>query len=83
MNQTKTERLINRIKEKESFFDVAWVCEDFETFVFEISEWGVEHIAGVDLVDTELNHTALNDFFGSFGCTPSHPHPCSNYMRGV
>ena len=29
---TKTERLINRIKEKESFYDVAYVCEDFETF---------------------------------------------------
>ena len=51
----KTQRLINRIQEKESFSDLAYICEDFETFVFEISEWGVDHIAGVDFDDPELN----------------------------
>ena len=41
---TKTQRLIQRIQEKESFYDVAFLCEDFETFIFEVSEWGVDHI---------------------------------------
>ena len=42
---TKTQRLIQRIQEKESFYDIAYICEDFETFIFEISEWGVDHIS--------------------------------------
>ena len=37
---TKTQRLINRINEKESFYDVAYVCEDFDTFIEEVAEWG-------------------------------------------
>ena len=41
--QTKTQRLIDRIKEKESFNDVAYLCEDFETFEIEVAEWGVDH----------------------------------------
>ena len=76
---TKTSRLINRIQEKESFYDVAYVCEDFETFVEEVAEWGVDHIAGVDFDDPELDLKALDDFFGSFGCTPSNPHPAGRY----
>ena len=51
----KTQRLINRIQEKESFSDLAYICEDFETFVYEISEWGVDHIGGVDFDDPEVN----------------------------
>ena len=39
---TKTQRLINRINEKESFYDIAYICEDFDTFITEISEWGVD-----------------------------------------
>ena len=36
---TKTQRLINRIQEKESFYDIAYICEDFQTFIDEISEF--------------------------------------------
>ena len=79
MIQTKTERLINRIKEKESFNDVAYVCEDFETFIEEVAEWGVDHAAGVDFDDPELNLEQLDAFFASFGCTPSNPHPAGRY----
>ena len=43
---TKTQRLINRIEQKESFYDIAYLCEDFQTFIDEISEWGVDHIGG-------------------------------------
>ena len=76
---TKTQRIINRIQEKESFYDVAYVCEDFETFEIEVAEWGVDHIAGVDFDAPELNRPMLDAFFASFGCTPSNPHPCSKY----
>ena len=80
---TKTQRIINRINEKESFYDVAYVCEDFETFEIEVAEWGVDHIAGVDFDDPALNRPMLDAFFGSFGCTPDNPHPCSKYALGV
>ena len=76
---TKTQRLINRIQEKESFYDVAYVCEDFETFEIEVAEWGVDHIAGVDFDHPEVNRPMMDSFFASFGCTPDNPHPCSKY----
>ena len=79
----KTQRLINRIQEKESFFDVAYVCEDFETFEIEVAEWGVDHIAGVDFEDPELDREQLDALFGSFGCTPDNPHPAGKFALGV
>jgi len=79
----KTQRLINRIQEVANFENVAYVCEDFETFEIEVAEWGVDHIAGVDFDDPELNREQLDAFFGSFGCTPDNPHPCSKYALGV
>ena len=91
MTQTKTptQRLIDRINQKESFKDVAYVCEDFQTFVDEISEWGVDHIGGVDFygvgfeLNEELDLEALDRYFASFGCTPENPHPCSKYADPI
>ena len=80
---TKTQRLIQRIQEKESFYDIAYICEDFETFISEVSEWGVDHIGGVDFDDPEVNRGMMDAFFGSFGYTPNDPHPCSKYASGV
>ena len=79
----KTQRLINRIQEVPNFENVAYVCEDFETFEIEVAEWGVDHIAGVDFDDPELNREQLDAFFASEGCTPDNPHPCSKYALGV
>lgn len=79
MIQTKTERLINRIKEKESFFDIAYLCEDFATFCDEVAEWGVDHAGGVDFDDPDLDIEAINDFFNSFGYTMANPHPAGRY----
>ena len=76
---TKTSRLINRIQEKESFYDIAYVCEDFATSIDEISEWGVDHIAGVDFDDPEVNVPMMNAFFASFGSTTHNPHPAGRY----
>ena len=87
--KSQTARLINRIDSVERFRDVAYVCEDFQTFVDEISEWGVDHIGGVDFygvgfeLNEELDIPALDRFFASFGCTPENPHPCSKYADPI
>ena len=87
--KSQTARLINRIDSVERFRDVAYVCEDFQTFVDEISEWGVDHIGGVDfygvgfLLNEELDLEALDKYFASFGCTPENPHPCSKYADPI
>ena len=80
----KTERLINRIKDVDNFENVAYVCEDFETFVEEVAEWGVQSIAKVDFDDlTDEDISFLDEFIASFGCSPSQPHPCSKYADPV
>ena len=87
LTKTPTERLIERINQKESFKDLAYVCEDFRTFVDEVAEWGVDHIGGVDFygvgfeLNEELDISALDKFFASFGCTPENPHPCSKFFN--
>ena len=87
--KSQTARLINRIDSVERFRDVAYVCEDFQTFVEEISEWGVDHIGGVDFygvgfeLNEELDLEALDKYFASFGCTPDNPHPCSKYADPI
>ena len=86
--KSQTARLINRINTVEKFRDIAELCEDFQTFVEEIAEWGVDHIGGVDFygvgfqLNEELDSPALDRFFASFGCTPDNPHPCSKYASG-
>ena len=87
--KSQTARLINRIDSVERFRDVAYICEDFQTFVDEISEWGVDHIGGVDFygvgfeLNEELDLEALDKYFASFGCTPENPHPCSKYADPI
>ena len=87
--KSQTARLINRIDSVERFRDIAYVCEDFQTFVDEISEWGVDHIGGVDFygvgfqLNEELDLEALDRYFASFGCTPENPHPCSKYADPI
>ena len=87
--KSQTARLINRIDSVERFKDVAYVCEDFQAFVDEISDWGVDHIGGVDFygvgfeLNEELDLEALDKYFASFGCTPENPHPCSKYADPI
>ena len=87
--KSQTARLINRIDSVERFRDIAYICEDFQTFVDEISEWGVDHIGGVDFygvgfeLNEELDIPALDKYFASFGCTPENPHPCSKYADPI
>ena len=87
--KSQTARLINRINSVEKFRDIAELCEDFQTFVDEISEWGVDHIGGVDFygvgfeLNEELDLEALDKYFASFGCTPENPHPCSKFADPI
>ena len=87
--KSQTASLINRIDTVEKFRDIAELCEDFQTFVDEISEWGVDHIGGVDFygvgfqLNEELDLEALDKYFASFGCTPENPHPCSKYADPI
>ena len=85
--KSQTARLINRIDTVEKFRDIAELCEDFQAFVDEISEWGVDHIGGVDFygvgfqLNEELDIPALDKYFASFGCTPENPHPTSRFFN--
>ena len=84
MTNDKTNRITKRILESDSFENVAHVCCDWEEFVFEVAEWGVDRIAQVDFDDlTENDIKILDEFIASFGCSPSNPHPCSKYADPI
>ena len=72
------ERIARRILDVDNFENVAHVWCDWEEFVFEVAEWGVDHIAEVDFDDlSEEDIDYLDSFIASFGCSPSNPHACS------
>jgi len=74
------ERIARRILDVDNFENVAHVCCDWEEFVFEVAEWGVDHIACIDFDDlSEEDIDFLDSFIASFGCSPTNPHPCSKY----
>ena len=63
MTNDKTNRITKRILESDSFENVAHVCCDWEEFVFEVAEWGVDHIAQVDFDDLTENEIKILDKF--------------------
>ena len=72
------ERIARRILDVDNFENVAHVCCDWEEFTQEVAEWGGDHIACIDFDDlSEEDIDFLDSFIGSFGCSPSNPHPCS------
>ena len=76
----QVQRISERILKVDNFENVAHVCCDWEEFVFEVAEWGVQSIAKVDFDDlTDEDISVLDEFIASFGCSPSQPHPCSKY----
>ena len=77
-------RISRRILDVDNFENVAHVCCDWEEFVFEVAEWGVQSIAKVDFDSlTPQDCRELDNFIASFGCSPSDPHPCSKYATPV
>ena len=78
------ERIARRILDVDNFENVAHVCCDWEEFVFEVAEWGVDHIACIDFDDlSEEDIDFLASFIASFGCSPTNPHPCSKYADPI
>ena len=80
----RVEAISNRILKSDNFENVAHVCCDWEEFVFEVAEWGVDHIATVDFDElTAFEVKQLDKFIASFGCSPDAPHPCSKYANPI
>ena len=80
----QVQRISERILKVDNFENVAHVCCDWEEFVFEVAEWGVDHICGVDFDDlSDEAIKELDTFIASFGCSPSDPHPCSKYASAT
>ena len=80
----RPQAIANRIKSNDNFENVAHVCCDWEEFVFEVAEWGVDHIATVDFDDLTPDEISfLDEFIASFGCSPENPHPCSKYANPI
>ena len=80
----QVQRISERILKVDNFENVAYVCCDWEEFVFEVAEWGVDHIAQVDFDDlTDEEVKELDTFIGSFGNSPTDPHPCSKYANPI
>jgi len=46
----QSKRISERILSNGNFENVAFVCCDWEEFVFEVAEWGVDHIAQLTLM---------------------------------
>ena len=80
----QVQRISERILKVDNFENVAYVCCDWEEFVFEVAEWGVDHICGVDFDDlTDEAIKELDTFIASFGCSPEDPHPCSKFANPI
>ena len=80
----QVQRISERILKVDNFENVAHVCCDWEEFVFEVAEWGVDHIAQVDFDDlTDEEVKELDTFIASFGNSPENPHPCSKYADPI
>ena len=80
----KVQAISDRILKSDNFENVAHVCCDWEEFVFEVAEWGVDHIATVDFDTLTASEVAeLDTFIASFGCSPDAPHPCSKYANPI
>ena len=80
----QVQRISERILKVDNFENVAYVCCDWEEFVFEVAEWGVDHIAQVDFDDlSDEAIKELDQFIASFGNSPENPHPCSKYADPI
>jgi len=59
-------RIAERILSDDNLQNVACVCADWEEFVFEISEWGIYKLGGVDFDTlTEADIEKLDQFIHS------------------
>tara|TARA_B100000941_G_scaffold45347_1_gene28083 strand:- start:497 stop:715 length:219 start_codon:yes stop_codon:yes gene_type:complete len=59
---TKTQTIMNRIVQVDNFQNMACCCANWEEFVIELAEWGVDGCAKIDFDDPELNVPMLDAF---------------------
>ena len=80
----KVQAISDRILKSDNFENVAYVCCAWQEFVFEVAEWGVDHIATLDFDELTASEVKeLDSFIASFGCSPDAPHPCSKYADPI
>ena len=60
--ETKTQRVMNRIVQVENFQNMACCCANWQEFVQELAEWGVDGCAKVDFDDADLDIAKLDAF---------------------
>ena len=59
---TKTQTIMNRIVQVDNFQNMACCCANWDEFVQELAEWGVDGCAKIDFDDPELNVPMLDAF---------------------
>ena len=62
---TKTQTIMNRIVQVDNFQNMACCCANWEEFVIELAEWGVDGCAKVDFDDPDLDIAKLDKFIKS------------------
>ena len=63
MNKTQT--VMNRIVQVDNFQNMACCCANWDEFVIELAEWGVDGCAKIDFDDADLDVARLDKFIKS------------------
>ena len=58
----KTQTIMNRIVQVDNFQNMACCCANWQEFVEELAEWGVDGCAKIDFDDADLDVEKLNAF---------------------
>ena len=58
----KTQIVMNRIVQVENFQNMACCCANWDEFVIELAEWGVDGCAKIDFDDADLDVARLDKF---------------------
>ena len=64
---TKTQTIMNRIVQVDNFQNMACCCANWDEFVQELAEWGVDGCAKVDFDDADLDIAKLDTFIREEG----------------
>lgn len=61
----KTQTIMNRIVQVDNFQNMACCCANWQEFVEELAEWGVDGCAKIDFDDADLDVAKLDAFIHS------------------
>ena len=62
VSEEKTNKVINSILDKDNFQNMACCCANWQEFVEELAEWGVDGCAKIDFDDADLDVAKLDAF---------------------